>query len=217
VVPDAGDPQALNRYAYAYNSPAVYTDPTGHFSFVGLMQIPVSKPVIEALNTYDVPWSWVRGEWRFFFRSDELTFFTYEFGAKFDVKNQTNYHATIRANLFILGARVTLEVFLSVNGGEELSVGAFADLADGRSAGGRLEIGYCPRDLGFGCHRPVVDRNYGGSVYMPSSAPTKIRIKLAPAFGDVPYGLRFSSTELSLDLRSGISRQNTCVPWIGCF
>jgi RHS repeat-associated protein len=35
VVPDAMDPRALNRYAYAYNSPAVYTDPTGHFSFVG--------------------------------------------------------------------------------------------------------------------------------------------------------------------------------------
>jgi RHS repeat-associated protein len=29
VVPDARDPRALNRYAYAYNSPAVYADPTG--------------------------------------------------------------------------------------------------------------------------------------------------------------------------------------------
>jgi RHS repeat-associated protein len=29
VVPDARDPRGLNRYAYAYNSPAVYTDPTG--------------------------------------------------------------------------------------------------------------------------------------------------------------------------------------------
>ncbi len=30
VVPDTTDPQALNRYAYVRNSPAMYTDPTGH-------------------------------------------------------------------------------------------------------------------------------------------------------------------------------------------
>jgi RHS repeat-associated protein len=30
VVPEPGDPQALNRYAYALNNPLRYTDPTGH-------------------------------------------------------------------------------------------------------------------------------------------------------------------------------------------
>jgi hypothetical protein len=30
IVPDAGNPQAFNRYAYALNSPLRYTDPTGH-------------------------------------------------------------------------------------------------------------------------------------------------------------------------------------------
>jgi hypothetical protein len=30
VVPSAGKPQALNRYAYALNNPVKYTDPTGH-------------------------------------------------------------------------------------------------------------------------------------------------------------------------------------------
>jgi RHS repeat-associated protein len=30
VVADATEPRALNRYAYAYNSPAMNTDPTGH-------------------------------------------------------------------------------------------------------------------------------------------------------------------------------------------
>jgi hypothetical protein len=29
-VPGAGDPQRLNRYAYARNNPASYTDPSGH-------------------------------------------------------------------------------------------------------------------------------------------------------------------------------------------
>jgi len=29
-VPEAGNPQALNRYSYAYNNPLVYVDPDGH-------------------------------------------------------------------------------------------------------------------------------------------------------------------------------------------
>jgi hypothetical protein len=30
IVPSAGNPQALNRYAYTFNNPLKYTDPTGH-------------------------------------------------------------------------------------------------------------------------------------------------------------------------------------------
>jgi RHS repeat-associated protein len=30
IVPEPGNPQALNRYAYAYNNPLRYTDPMGH-------------------------------------------------------------------------------------------------------------------------------------------------------------------------------------------
>ena len=30
MVPDFGNPQALNRYAYALNNPVVYNDPSGH-------------------------------------------------------------------------------------------------------------------------------------------------------------------------------------------
>ena len=30
IVPDATNPQALNRYAYAYNNPVRLTDPSGH-------------------------------------------------------------------------------------------------------------------------------------------------------------------------------------------
>jgi RHS repeat-associated protein len=30
IVPDPGDPQALNRYSYVLNNPMVYTDPSGH-------------------------------------------------------------------------------------------------------------------------------------------------------------------------------------------
>jgi len=30
IIPDSADPQALNRYSYAYNNPITYTDPSGH-------------------------------------------------------------------------------------------------------------------------------------------------------------------------------------------
>jgi RHS repeat-associated protein len=33
LVPNSSDPQQLNRYAYALNSPGKYTDPTGHYIF----------------------------------------------------------------------------------------------------------------------------------------------------------------------------------------
>ena len=32
IVPEPGNPQALNRYSYVLNNPARYTDPTGMFS-----------------------------------------------------------------------------------------------------------------------------------------------------------------------------------------
>jgi RHS repeat-associated protein len=31
IVPEPGDPRALNRYAYVYNNPLRYTDPSGHW------------------------------------------------------------------------------------------------------------------------------------------------------------------------------------------
>jgi len=33
-VPNPGDPQSLNRYAYVQNNPLKYTDPSGHFANV---------------------------------------------------------------------------------------------------------------------------------------------------------------------------------------
>ena len=32
IVPEAGNPMAWDRYAYAYNNPVLFIDPTGHFA-----------------------------------------------------------------------------------------------------------------------------------------------------------------------------------------
>jgi len=32
IVPEPGNPQSLNRYAYALNNPVKYTDPSGYLS-----------------------------------------------------------------------------------------------------------------------------------------------------------------------------------------
>lgn len=37
IVPNARDPQDLNRYAYAKNNPMLYTDPSGHFAFIPIL------------------------------------------------------------------------------------------------------------------------------------------------------------------------------------
>ena len=37
IVPEPGNPQALNRYAYVYNNPLHYTDPSGHCPWCGVI------------------------------------------------------------------------------------------------------------------------------------------------------------------------------------
>ena len=39
IVPEPSNPQSLNRYAYVYNSPLRYADPTGHLSAEEIMQL----------------------------------------------------------------------------------------------------------------------------------------------------------------------------------
>jgi hypothetical protein len=48
-VPEPGNPQALNRYAYVYNNPLKYTDPSGHFTW--FVAVPVGA-LIGAGITY---------------------------------------------------------------------------------------------------------------------------------------------------------------------
>ena len=38
IVPDAGNPQAWNRYSYVLNSPLMYIDPSGHCSILAFIK-----------------------------------------------------------------------------------------------------------------------------------------------------------------------------------
>jgi RHS repeat-associated protein len=221
VVPDAGDPQALNRYAYAYNNPAVYTDPTGHFTFDGsfpMQQIPVPDVVKSVINWEGVrSWTWERGTWAFHFASGRLSFLSYVIEGRGISLPQESYNATIGVILKVREASASLELAVDLNGAKQLQLLAYADLLDGRDTGGVLQLNYCPGSVGFGCLTPVADWHYGATLTAPFVAPTRVRIELYPLLRDTAPGLRFSSTEIILNLRTGRSGQNTCLPFVGCF
>jgi len=50
VVPEPGNPQALNHYAYVYNNPLRYTDPSGHFPWL-LIPVLAAIPIIIASSS----------------------------------------------------------------------------------------------------------------------------------------------------------------------
>jgi len=73
VVPEPGNPQALNRYAYVYNNPLGYIDPTGHFSEEELLRYgvfngPRQMAAYQADEFHGADWYWAlraaeEGDW----------------------------------------------------------------------------------------------------------------------------------------------------------
>jgi len=55
IVPEPGNPQALNRYAYTYNNPMRYIDPTGHFTDEELLKWRVFYGPNQVAGTRDHP------------------------------------------------------------------------------------------------------------------------------------------------------------------
>jgi len=65
IVPNPGDPQSLNRYAYAGNNPVRYTDPTGFFSedeimkYLGVDTWEEVLAMFEKGDIYEGQWGWL--------------------------------------------------------------------------------------------------------------------------------------------------------------
>jgi RHS repeat-associated protein len=52
VVPEPGNPQSLNRYAYVYNNPQRYMDPSGHIPIVYYDSVANSIIVVANIQIY---------------------------------------------------------------------------------------------------------------------------------------------------------------------
>jgi len=52
LVPDPGNPQSLNRYAYTLNNPLRYTDPTGHIAWFASMGIGAAIGAVVGWGVY---------------------------------------------------------------------------------------------------------------------------------------------------------------------
>ena len=73
LVPEPGNPQTLNRYAYVYNNPLGYIDPTGHFSEEELLRYgvfngPRQMAAYQADEFHGADWYWAlraaeEGDW----------------------------------------------------------------------------------------------------------------------------------------------------------
>jgi RHS repeat-associated protein len=73
LVPEPGNPQALNRHAYVYNNPLGYIDPTGHFSEEELLRYgvfngPRQMAAYQADEFNGADWYWAlraaeEGDW----------------------------------------------------------------------------------------------------------------------------------------------------------
>jgi hypothetical protein len=59
VVPEPGNPQALNRYAYVYNNPLKYTDPSGHWLETAWDILNIGWDLYEVYRDPRNAWNWV--------------------------------------------------------------------------------------------------------------------------------------------------------------
>ncbi len=59
IVPEPGNPQALNRYAYVTNNPLRYTDPSGHWLETAWDIANIAWDIYEVYRDPGNPWNWV--------------------------------------------------------------------------------------------------------------------------------------------------------------
>jgi hypothetical protein len=59
IVPELGNPQALNRYAYVYNNPLKYTDPSGHWLETAWDILNIGWDLYEVYRDPRNAWNWV--------------------------------------------------------------------------------------------------------------------------------------------------------------
>jgi len=91
IVPELGNPQALNRYAYVMGNPIVFVDPSGHFAF--------ENPESKVPNRYNT------------FSSDELLGILFnDFGIIFEGEWEQEYLRSVARGVGMVGAAFELEL-----------------------------------------------------------------------------------------------------------
>jgi RHS repeat-associated protein len=196
LVPSPGNPQALNRYAYAQNNPLKYTDPSGHFIApiigVALIAAGVIAGAIEARQVSNYAQEHNMGFWEVF-ASKDLTLDQQEM-----VRGAADTFATV----------VTLGMAAAMGGGQSIEQLGMA-LNNPQIFGAGMQVENTTAAM-MGAAPTLSTRHYGTDY--PEGKPEWSYMGKTPIGGGQVYGsdrpiAKADAQDISLRLYGGTSQK----------